>query len=288
MRVTQQMLHANALRALATNLARLDRAAEQVATTKRLNRPSDDPADVRRAVKLADALAEIEQYVRNVGAADRLLGIADTALGRTADIVGRARELAVAGANGSLSAADRSAMAQEVRQLAEQVVVLAASRVGDAYIFSGLRTDTPPYASPTGPYQGDAGAILAWIGPGTSLRLNIVGSDVFGPVLGALDALATELEGGGPVSAATIASLDVALTAVVDGRAIVGSRQNRLELTRTALDDARLATERLRSMVEDADLAAAISDLRRQETTYQAALGVTARVLSMSLIEYLR
>jgi len=288
MRVTHQMLHANALRALAANLGGLDRAAERVATARRLNRPSDDPADVRRAIKLADAQAEIAQYLRNVDAGDRLLGLADTALGRTSEIVGRARELAIAGANGTLSAADRAAMAAEVRQLAEQVVGLAATRAGDAYIFSGLRTDVPPYASPTGPYQGDSGAILAWIGAATSLPVNVVGSAAFGPVLAALDTLATELEAGGPVSGATLTSLDAARSAVVDARAVVGARQNRLELGRTALEDARLATERLRSMVEDADLAEAVTELSRREATYQAALGVTARVLSTSLVDYLR
>lgn len=288
MRVTHEMLHANALRALAANLAGLDRAAERVATTRRLNRPSDDPADVRRAVKLADALAEIEQYLRNVEAGDRLLGLADTALGRTGEIVGRARELAVAGANGALSADDRAAMAKEVRQLADQVVGLAGTRAGDAYLFSGLRTDVAPYASAGGSYQGDGGSILAWIAPGTSLPVNVVGSTVFGPVLTALDALATELETGAPVSATTLAGLDAALSAVVDARAVVGARQNRLELSRTALEDARLATERLRSMVEDADMAEAIGELSRREQTYQAALGVTARILSTSLVDYLR
>ncbi len=288
MRVTQSMLHANVLRALAANLAGLDRASERVATTRRLNRPSDDPADVRRAVKLTDAMAEIEQYLRNVDAGDRLLGLADTALARTSEIVTRARELAVAGANGSLSANDRAAMGREVRQLADQVVALAATKAGDTYIFSGLRTDVAPYGSATGSYQGDTGTILAWIGPGTSLPVNVVGSTVFDPVLGALDDLATELESGAPASATTLASLDTALTGVVDARAVVGARQNRLGLTRSALDDARLATERLRSMVEDADLAEAIGELSRRETTYQAALGVTARVLSTSLVDYLR
>jgi flagellar hook-associated protein 3 FlgL len=288
MRVTQAMLHANALRALAANLAGLDRANERVATGRRLNRPSDDPPDVRRAIKLADARAEIEQYLRNVDAADRLLGLADTVLGRVTEVVGRAKELAVAGANGSLSADDRAIMAREVRQLADQVVALAATKAGDSYIFSGLRTDVAPYASATGPYQGDTGTIRAWIGPGTSLPVNIVGDAVFSPVLGALDALATELESGAPASGTTLSSLDGALTGVVDARAVVGARQNRLELTRAALDDARLATERLRSMVEDADLAEAVGELRRREATYQAALGVTARVLSTSLVDYLR
>jgi flagellar hook-associated protein 3 FlgL len=118
--------------------------------------------------------------------------------------------------------------------------------------------------------------------------VNIVGDAVFSPVLGALDALATELESGAPASGTTLSSLDGALTGVVDARAVVGARQNRLELTRAALDDARLATERLRSMVEDADLAEAVGELRRREATYQAALGVTARVLSTSLVDYLR
>ena len=46
-------------------------------------------------------------------------------------------------------------------------------------------------------------------------------------------------------------------------------------------------TDRL-SKIEDADIAEAIMDLKAKEVAYQAALASAARVLNVSLVDYLR
>jgi flagellar hook-associated protein 3 FlgL len=287
MRVTNRILHDDALRSLSANLAALQAIQEQVASGRRLNRPSDDPANVRTALKVRDALAELQQYLRNLDGADRLLSGADGALAAATDAVQRARELAIQGANGTLSAADRVAMAQEVAQLEDHLVQLAATRVGDAYIFSGYRTDRPPYASPSGPYQGDSGAIVARIAPGAGLQVNVTGDTAFGPALAALEQLRSELAAGSPVSSSTIGALDGAQSAVLDARAVIGARQNRVSEARTTLENATTATEKLLSDLQDVDMAAAISELAQRQTSYQAALRVNALVLQQSLVDFL-
>jgi flagellar hook-associated protein 3 FlgL len=42
------------------------------------------------------------------------------------------------------------------------------------------------------------------------------------------------------------------------------------------------------SMEEDVDLAEAITELKRLEQTHQAALGVTARIIRPTLLDFLR
>lgn len=294
MRITEGMLHDRALRDLSTNLDALSRSQEQVSTTRRLNRPSDDPAAVRSVVNLKDGLAEIEQYLRNADAASRGLSAADTALGSAGDDMQRVRELALQAANGTLTASDRATIADEVEQLTAHLAQLAGTKVGDAYIFSGFRTDRAPYAIPAsgsaavGGYQGDGGAILGRIAPNVTMPTNITGDVAFGPAFAALQQLDTELRAGTAPSAATMTGLDAGLAALVAGRATVGARANRLEVTQSGLQDSEVATKKLISDLQDADMTEVISELSQRQTTYQAALQVNGRILQQSLIDVLR
>jgi flagellar hook-associated protein 3 FlgL len=287
MRVTDSMLRASALRELAASSTNLARSQEQVATTRRLNRPSDDPAQVREAVKLHDGIAELEQFTRNIETAGRSLSAAEAAIAAAGEAIQRARELAIQGASDTVSAADRLLMAQEVGQIPDQLVQLAATKVGDSYIFSGFRTDVPPYASPVGAYQGDAGAVIARIAPGTAMPVNVFGDAVFGPALAALNQLQAELAAGTRVSQGTIAALDAGQAALLAGRATIGARQNRLDETTAYLDQATVAAKQLLSQLEDVDMTKAISQLSEHQLSYEAALKVNATILQQTLMDYL-
>jgi flagellar hook-associated protein 3 FlgL len=55
-----------------------------------------------------------------------------------------------------------------------------------------------------------------------------------------------------------------------------------------ARDSRTVSLESQRSSVEDVDLAKVILDLQTQQTTYQASLAITAKVLQPSLMDFLR
>jgi flagellar hook-associated protein 3 FlgL len=294
MRITNRMLHDRALSNLERNVEALSRVQEQVATTKRLQRPSDDPTDVRSAVKTSELKAELERYQRNIVNASRAMSTAEGALASAGEVIQRVRELAIQGANGSLSSGDRSLIAQEVEQLTGQLVALAATRAGDQYLFSGYQTDKAPYGSPppgtavVGAYLGDSGALVARIGPGVQVGVNVTADVVFGPAFAALAQLHGDLVGGGPATPAAITMLDAGQAALLAGRSLIGARQNRLDQTATTLDDALLATQRVLSELVDVDLTEAITALSQREAVYQAALEVNGRLLQSSLIDHLR
>ena len=287
MRITNRMLHDQALAGLARNVDALARAQERVGTGRRLNRLSDDPAQVSNAVNLRGSLAELEQYVRNIDAAERRLSAAEAALGSAGDIVLRAHELAVQGANDTLSASDRQMIGAEISQLLNTLVELSATRVAGAYIFSGFRTDVRPYATAGGPYQGDNGAIMARTAPGTTIQVNVSADVVFAPAIDALVDLAAEMTAGTRTSAATISALEAGQDALLVGRARIGATQAGLAETRSYLEGGMLASTRLLSDLEDADMAEVISELTQREATYQAALQVNARILKRSLLDEL-
>jgi flagellar hook-associated protein 3 FlgL len=288
MRITTRMLSDDATRQLQASTEAMSKAQEQVATTKRLNRPSDDPSQARTAVNLREAIAELTQYQRNIDVADRTLSATDAALGSAGEILQRARELSVQGANGSLSPLDRQQLGIEVGQLLGGLVEQANAKSAGSYLFSGFRTDTAPYVAAAGPYLGDHGVILARTAPNTALQINVTADVAFGPALAALSTLQAELAAGTPVSGATITAIDGGIDAVIAARGQTGARQNRIEETSSFLDGSLLASQKLLSGLEDADMTEAISNLSQRQATYEAALRVNARVMQTTLLDVLR
>lgn len=292
MRVSESMIYDSASSSLSNELASLQSITEKVSSGKQLNRPSDNPADVQSSVGLNDTLAQLNQYVRNIDNATSKVSAMDTALSSAGDLIQRANELAVQGANGTLDAGDRQAIAAEVSQLTEALAQDANAQVGDEYIFGGFRVDRAPFQV-TGPgqvssYQGDHGVSIARIGPGATMQVGMAGDAVFQPAITALTQLQADLNSGQPVQQSTIGQISSALQTLVQAQATVGARENRLTDAKTTQQALITSNQALLSQLEDTDMPSAITELTQRQTTYQATLAVTAKVMQTSLIDYLK
>ena len=292
MRVTESMMYENAIGSLGREATALASITEKVSSAKQLNRPSDNPADVRTAVGLNDTLAELNQYSRNIDAASSKVSAMDTALGSAGDLIQRANELAIEGANGALDSSERQAIAAEVSQLTEALAQTAGAKVGDDYIFSGFRVDQAPYQI-TGPgqvgaYQGDHGVMVARVGPASTMQVNLSGDAVFQPAIDALTQLQADLNGGQTVQGSTITQINNAVSTITQARATIGARANRLDDAKTSQQSVITSNQALLSQLEDVDMPSAITELTKRQTTYQASLAITAKVMQTNLIDYLR
>ncbi len=67
-----------------------------------------------------------------------------------------------------------------------------------------------------------------------------------------------------------------------------GGRVNRLELAKNRLSSIKINTTALMSAREDVDMAEAISNLTLAQNIYEACLGAGARIISTTLLDYLR
>lgn len=291
MRVTESMVYDKTNSSLASDLAAMQTSQDQVSSGKKLNLPSDNPADVQSAIGLGDTLAQLNQYVRNISNATNTLSAMDTALSSAGNVIQRANELAIEGANGTLDASQLQAIGAEVSQLSESLATDANAKVGDRYIFSGFRVDTPPYQvtgpGQVGPYQGDHGVSIARIGQDSTMQVSLAGDTAFQPAIDALAQLQTDLNNG-KVQQSTIGQISTALQAIVQAQATVGARENRLNDASTSQQALITSNEALLSQLEDVNMPAAITELTQRQTTYQATLAVTARMMQTSLIDYLK
>ncbi|MEW5946996.1 MAG: flagellar hook-associated protein FlgL [bacterium] len=85
-----------------------------------------------------------------------------------------------------------------------------------------------------------------------------------------------------------ISDIDEFLSKINDVRSDLGGRMNRLELAKNRLENININTQELLSNKENVDMAEAISEMVLQQNVYQSALGAGARIIQMSLLDFLR
>lgn len=237
-----------------------------------------------------------EQYAKNVDSALSWLEYTDTVLDQFGSILQRARQLAVQGANDSNPNTALDSIASEIDQLFEQLINVGNSNFNGKYIFNGEMTDIAPY-SDTAPMNDDTdtGAIRYEIGVGVLIQINITGNDVFGSsaetdnAFRVLSQLSNALRAGDTAQVSQlIGAIDTRMDKLLEQRANLGAKYNRLELAANRLSDTEINVQKLLAKTEDADMAEVITLLKMQENVYQASLAAGARLITPSLVNFLK
>jgi flagellar hook-associated protein 3 FlgL len=300
MRITSSMSQRHLLSDLQRVQQRLSDAQNQVSSGKRVAKPSDDPLAAARATRLQADLDATAAYSDSVDEAKSWLDASDSALSSLNDVVQRVRELTVQAANGATSDAGRQAIKAEVDQLIKQAKTTLNQAYDGRYLFSGTKTDTPPYDVNTTPpddtYKGDAGAILRTIGPGVTVQVNAAASgstpptDVLGTLLPALRTLSQDLQSNNISALGTtdLKAIDAGLGTVTAARSQIGAITNRVTAAKQRLNDFSDVTEVLLSNTQDADLPKSLTDLAMQQNALQSALQAGSTLIQQSLMDFLQ
>lgn len=82
--------------------------------------------------------------------------------------------------------------------------------------------------------------------------------------------------------------MDLALDNILKYRAELGAKSNRLDIVKSRIIQDRTDMEEILSKNEDIDIAESITKLRLMEVAYKAALGVSARIIQLTLLDFLR
>jgi flagellar hook-associated protein 3 FlgL len=273
---------------LANVAEELNNANLIVTTGKRINKLSDDPVGVTQGLNIKAALANIEQLGRNISLGNLWLASSESAMSQTQGIVSELKALSVQMASATTDAASRNSAAQIVQNMLAEIVTLANTDVSGRYIFGGTKTDAAPF-SQNGTYSGNNDAFTIRSGKNATIEVGSDGSAAFGTLFTTLSAFQTALETNdvsGIQNAMT--GLDTNFDAITEKISYVGAQMRRIEVKGEILENLSLSnTERL-SEIEDADITEAIMNLKSVEFAYQATLASSARVMTLSLVNYMK
>ncbi|MBF4593381.1 flagellar hook-associated protein FlgL [Curtobacterium flaccumfaciens] len=290
-RVTTQMSMAAASARLQAGAARVAELTDQATTLRAIQKPSDDPVGTASSMQVRKEQAAAAQYSRNANDAAAWLATTDSALSSVYSVLNNVRDLTVQAANsGTMSDTNRDAFVTQFRSLKADLEARANTTYGTRSVFAGSSTAAAAYDPATG--WATAGTdVSRRIGDGTTVRVDTAGTAVFGSgddsVFAVIDSIVNDLQNGVNVNA-RINDVDGALGTVRGAQADVGIRHAAALTAQDSLKSATVSLESRRADIEDVDLAKAVLDLQVQQTNYQAALAVTAKVLQPTLMDYLR
>ena len=288
MRVASKSVFDAAKYQLASIAEQLNNANLIVTTGKRINKLSDDPVGVTQGLNIKAALANIEQLGRNISLGNLWLAASESALSQTQGIVSELRALSVQMASATTDAASRSSSAQIVENMLAEIVSLGNTDVSGRYIFGGTKTDAAPFSA-DGTYSGNNDAFTIKSGKNATIEVGSDGSAAFGTLFATLSAFQTALENNNVSGIqAAMTALNTNFDAISEKISYVGAQMRRIELKGNILENMNLSNTARLSEVEDADITEAIMNLKSAEFAFQATLASSARVMTLSLVNYLK
>lgn len=309
LRVTSNMMNSQLMLNLNRNARSMNNTQLQLATGRKVNKPSDDPVAMTYSLRYRTELTANDQYKNNVDSTISWLDYNDTVLGQTGEVLQRLRELTVKASTGSNPQSALDSINEEVAQLKEQIVDIANSKLNGKYIFNGQTYDQKPYnfaVGQDGTYDTtnaadivtDPGSIEYIVGESVKMKINVSGNEVFGGnsaedehdnLFTIINTLTQALKDGNMEEiSAQLEHIDTRTEKILSIRSEVGAKTNRVELMQSRLSDMEINLTELQSKSEDADYEKLIINSKIQENIYNASLSVGAKIISTSLVDFLR
>jgi flagellar hook-associated protein 3 FlgL len=273
-------------------------AIEQLSTGKRVNLPSDDPAAAAADVQNQALQSQNDQYIQNTSNLDGSLQTADSALSSVVTALNQAISLGVQGANGGVSSADQQAIALQVQSIQSQLVQLGNTSYQGSFLFGGTATQSAPFAldstQPSGVlYSGNSGVNNVEIAAGSSLQVNLPGSQIFqgagGNIMASIQQLVTALQSGNTTSIGTATTqVGSALNYVSEQRVFYGSAVSQLNSNQSFLQQEQVSLQTQDTNLVGVDFAKAATDLSQAQAAQSATLAALAQIIPQSLLNYLK
>jgi flagellar hook-associated protein 3 FlgL len=286
------------------------RLQRQAASGQRIASADQDPLGAQRLLDSRAETEQLAQFAKNISRQRDVASVTQGSIQALQKVADRAAEIATR-AVGVNASQDLSQYATEVNQLLEQALNTANAKYGDGYLLSGTNTRQAPFAATrdssgqiTGiTYQGNNGSGAVDIAQGESIDVRIPGSNSTGS---GTTGLLADTRTGADLFAHLISLRDhlrsgdtTAINATDSGHLIADGNHLIDQLGMNAATIARLDTAtsanssrsasvaQRTSSITDVDLAETLTDLTRTQTAYQVALQTGAKILNLSLMDYL-
>ena len=311
-RISTNYAFIRSLRNISDSFIRLDELREKLNTGKEINRPSDDPVGMQKVFTLGTSIKQNERFIENIDRGLGRLEAASSSLTQVEEILLELIELSTMSATTVATSAERAAAAQQVEVLLEQLVNLANSTHEGKFLFGGVNTITGawPLSYPFNIVRGSDGLIsgvlpntfginilvFTNILPGIRDSVNISGAAPFQPngqgqagdVFNVLVNFKQNLLNN-DIDALKVSQQEIkdALSTVIEQNAIVGSKINKLEITKDTLNVMTTNEMEAKSRIEDADYARLLIEYSQAEVLFNTTIAATSTLLQNSLINFI-
>lgn len=215
-------------------------AYQRIASGSRINSAADDAAGLAITQKMDSQVRGNEVNQNNMASMSDLANTAEGALNSIQDSLGRMRELAVQASNGILSDSDKSIIQDEINQLKQGISDVARNTE-----FNTMKLLDGSFAGKHAAMNPDGSGKQISIGSSSLEALGIENFDV--------------------TQGFDISDIDDALSKVSESRSNLGSVTNAFDHAINNSKTSELNLTASKSRIEDADIAAEITNLKKQQ-----------------------
>jgi len=281
-RIFNNIASLNAQRILGNNNERLATSVERISSGIRINRGADDAAGLAISEALRSDIRGLRQAVRNANDGISLINVAEGALNEQSSILIRLRELASQAATGTVGSTERATIQLEFTALRNEIdrIAFTTQFNGQGLVDGSL-----------GSSAAASSQVLIQVGidSGANSRINL-NTEI---ALDAVTSTSLGIENLSVTSAAnaltTLDTINSAISTVTQGRGKVGAVQNRLTRSVGNLSVSIENLQAAESAIRDADIAAEIATLTRNQILVQSATAMVgqANLIPQSILQLL-
>lgn len=143
MRITNRIITNNSLANINRVKGSKDDLNTQLATGKKISRPSDDPVVAIRALRLRANASKVEQYYeKNTEDAEAWLEVTDSAIHNVSAILTEMLGKCETGASDTVDTDARLVLVEALQSLSDEVYSTGDTDYGGRYVFTGYRTES--------------------------------------------------------------------------------------------------------------------------------------------------
>ena len=303
MRVTPKITISNFIRNIHQQAGDINRAQQQIASQKRINKISDDPIGMGRVLGLRSSIAAIEQYEDNIDQGISQLEFNEITLDHASELVLTAKRMAESYSGTELTAEQKQLAAHQIKDLYDQLVGLANSKFRNNYIFAGHATDAAPFSRDANfniTYHGDDGQMRLMVGDNVEITYDADGRHIFQNAanggVNLFDELKNLIDGlENPDAVAGRAQIKATVGPLYDARQQINYRRSeyapalyRLKYTDEYWANLKPKVQGALADTEQADIAKTVLELTNLEVAYETTLATAARIIQPSLMDFLR
>ena len=143
MRVTNKIIQHNSVSNINTNKVLQDKLNNQMATEKKIVRPSDDPVVAIRALRLRTNVSQVTQYYeKNIPDANSWLEVTEDALTTVSSVLTDMIDQCTKGSSEKLTSTDRLTMLDALKAFRDEVYATGNADYAGRSVFTGYRTES--------------------------------------------------------------------------------------------------------------------------------------------------
>lgn len=147
MRISENLKTSFLLNNLNRTMERLIKSQQDLSTSKRIHKPSDDPGGSLKLLRLKSYLSRYERYQKNTEDAEHWLVAAESSLTDLEGILTQVNSILIRASSDTVDKTERENLGRQLAALWDQVIQVANQKHGDKYLFGGTHNETQPFTA---------------------------------------------------------------------------------------------------------------------------------------------